>query len=83
MTAAVGKQNKTKQNKTKHLVLGRIAMKNFDRILKSIDITLPAKSCRVKAVSSPEVMSGCESWTIKKAEHHRIDAFELCAGQDS
>ena len=84
---------KTKQNKTtttttttknKHLVLGRKAMRNFDRILKSIDITtLPAKICRIKAMVFPEVLSGCESWTIKKAEHQIIDAFELCAGQDS
>ena len=79
MTAAVGKQNKTKQ----HLVLGRKTVKNLDRILKSREITLPAKICRVKAMVFPEVVSGCESWTIKKAEHQRIDAFELRAGQDS
>ena len=61
---------KTKQNKTtQHLVLGRKAMKNLDRILKSIDITLPAKICTIKAMVFPEVLSGCESWTIKKAEH--------------
>ena len=58
-------------------------MENLDRILKSINITLPAKICRVKAMVFPEVVSGCESWTIKKAEHQRIDAFELRAGQDS
>ena len=79
MTAAVGKQNKT----TQHLVLGRKAMKKLDKILKSIDITIPGKICAIKPMDFPEVMSGCESWTIKKAEHHRIDAFELCAGQDS
>ena len=61
----------------KHQVLGRKAMKNLDRILKSIDITLPAKICRVKAMVFPEVMSGCESWTIKKVEPQRIYAFEL------
>ena len=70
VTAAVG-------GKKSHLVLGRKAMKNFDSILKSREITLPAKVCRVKAMVFPEVMSGCESWTIKKAEHQRTDAFEL------
>ena len=66
------------------LFLGRKAMTNLDSILKSIDITtLPAKICRIKAMVFPEVLSGCESWTIKKAEHQIIDAFELCAGQDS
>ena len=63
--------------KKSHLVLGRKAMNNFDSILKSREIILPAKVCRVKAMVFPEVMSGCESWTIKKAEHQRIDAFEL------
>ena len=52
-------------------------MTNLDSILKSRDITLPAKVCQVKAVVFPVVMYGCESWTIKKAEHRRIDAFEL------
>ena len=52
-------------------------MKNLDSILKSRDITLPAKVCIVKAMVFPEVMRGCESWTIKKAEHQRIDDFEL------
>ena len=52
-------------------------MTNLDSILKSRDITLPAKVCIVKAMVFPEVMRGCESWTIKKAEHQRIDAFEL------
>ena len=52
-------------------------MKNLDSILKSRDITLPAKVCIVKAMVFPEVMSGCESWTIKKVEPQRIYAFEL------
>ena len=61
----------------RHLVLGRKAMTNRDSILKSRDITLPTKVCQVKAVVFPVVMYGWESWTIKKAEHRRIDAFEL------
>ena len=52
-------------------------MNNLDSILKSRDITLPTKVCLVKAMVFPVVMYGCESWTIKKAEHQRIDAFEL------
>ena len=52
-------------------------MTNLDSILKSRDITLPTKFCLVKAMGFPIVMYGCESWTIKKAEHQRIDAFEL------
>ena len=52
-------------------------MTNLDSILKSRDITLPTKACLVKAMVFPEVMYGCESWTVKKAEHRRIDAFEL------
>ena len=52
-------------------------MTNLDSILKSRDITLPTKACLVKAMILPLVMFGCESWTIKKAEHRRIDAFEL------
>ena len=59
------------------LLLGRKAMTNLDSILKSRDITLPTKICVVKAKLFPLVMHGCESWTIKKAEHQRIDAFEL------
>ena len=58
-------------------------MTKLDSILKSRDITLPAKVHVVKAMVFPEVMYGCESWTIKKAEHQRIDAFELCVGEDS
>ena len=59
------------------LLLGRKAMTNLDSILKSRDITLPTKVCLVKAMVFPVVMYGCESWTIKKAGHWRIDAFEL------
>ena len=61
----------------RRLLLGRKAMTNLHRILKSRDITLPAKVRLVKAMVSPVVMYGCESWTIKKDEHRRIDAFEL------
>ena len=61
----------------RHLLLGRKAMTNLERILKSRDITLPTKVYLVKAMVFPVVMYGCESWTIKKAEHRRIDAFEL------
>ena len=59
------------------LLLGRKVMTNLDSILKSRDITLPTKVCLVKAMVFPVVMYGCESWTVKKAEHWRIDAFEL------
>ena len=59
------------------LLLGRKAMTNLDNILKSRDISLLTKICIVKPLVSPVVMSGCESWTIKKAERLRIDAFEL------
>ena len=59
------------------LVLGRKVMTNLDSMLKSIDITLPTKVHLVKAMVFPVVMYGCESWTVKKAEHQRIDAFEL------
>ena len=59
------------------LLLGRKLMTNLDSILKSRDITLPTKVCLVKAVVFPVVMYGCESWTVKKAECQRIDAFEL------
>ena len=61
----------------KHLLLGRRAMIQLNIILKSRDITLPTKVCLVKALDFPIVMYGCESWTVKKAEHQRIDAFEL------
>ena len=61
----------------RRLLLGRKIMIYLDSILKSRDITLPAKVCLVKAMVFPVIMYGCESWTIKKAEHQRIDAFEL------
>ena len=63
--------------KLRHLLLGRKVMTNLDSILKSRDITLSTKVCLVKAMVFPMVMYGCESWTIKKAECWRIDAFEL------
>ena len=59
------------------LLLGRKVMTNVDSIFKSRDITLPTKVCVVKAMVFPVVMYGCESWTVKKAERRRIDAFEL------
>ena len=59
------------------LLLGRKVMTNLDSIFKSRDITLPTKVRLVKAMVFPEVMYGCESWTVKKAEHQRIDVFEL------
>ena len=61
----------------RHLLLGRKAMSNLDSILKSRDITLSTKVHLVKVMAFPVVMDGCESWTTKKAEHRRIDAFEL------
>ena len=61
----------------RHLLPGRQAMTNLDSILKSRDITLPTKACLVKAMVFPVIMYGCKSWTIKKAECWRIDAFEL------
>ena len=61
----------------RRLLAGRKVMTNLDSILKSRDITLPAKIHRVKAMVFPVVMYGCESWTVKKAEHWRVDAFEL------
>ena len=61
----------------RHLLLGRKVMTNLDNILKSRDVTLPTKIRLIKAIVFPVVMYGCESWTIKKAEHRRIDAFEL------
>ena len=59
------------------LLLGRKVMTNLDSILKSRDITLPTKVCLVKVMVFPVVKYGCESWTVKKAEHQRIDVFEL------
>ena len=61
----------------RRLLLGRIVLTNLDSILKSRDITLPTKICLVKAMVFPAVRYGCESWTVKKAEHWKIDAFEL------
>ena len=61
----------------RYIVLGRKAMTNLGSVLKSRDITLLTKVCIVKAMVFSVVMYGCESWTIKKAEHHRTDAFEL------
>ena len=61
----------------KHLLLGRKVMTNLDSILKSRDIIWPTKVHLFKALVFPVVMYGCESWTIKKAKHQRIDAFEL------
>ena len=61
----------------RHVLLGRKVMTNLDSILKSRDITLPTKAHLVKAMVFPVVMYGCESWTVKKAEHRRIDTFQL------
>ena len=61
----------------RRLLLGRKAMTNLDNVLKSRDVTLPTKVQTVKAVVFPVVMYSCESWTVKKAEHERIDAFKL------
>ena len=61
----------------RHLFLGRKVMTKLDSIFKSRDITVPTKVCLVKAMAFPVVMYGCESWTVKKAEQRRIDAFEL------
>ena len=58
-------------------------MTNIDNMLKSRDIALPTKVCLVKSMVFPVVMYGCEIWTLKKAEHQRIDAFELGVGEDS
>ena len=63
--------------KLRRLLLGRKVVTKLDSILKSINITLPIKVCLVKAIFFPVVTYGCESWTIKKAKHWRIDAFEL------
>ena len=73
----LNKQGDSSHEIKRHLLLGRKAMTKVDSILKSRDITLPTKVCLVKAMVFPVVMYGCESWTIRKAEHRRIDAFEL------
>ena len=62
----------------RRLLLGRRTMTNLDSILKSGDITLPSKVCILKTMVFLVVLHGCESWTVKKAEHQRIDAFKLC-----
>ena len=67
----------------RHLLPGRKVMTNLDSIFKSRDITLPTKVQLLKAMVFPVVMYGCESWTVKKAVCRRIDAFELCVGEDS
>ena len=67
----------------RHLLLGRKFMINLDSILKSRDITLSTKVCLVKAMVFPVVMYGCESWTIKKVEHQRIDVLSCGVGEDS
>ena len=67
----------------RHLLLGRKAMTSLDSILKSRHITLPTKVCVVKAMVFPVVMYGCENWTIKKAEHQRIDGLNCGAEKDS
>ena len=73
----------TTEQLTLTLLLGRKVMTNVDSILKIRDITLPTKVCLVKARVFPVVMYGCDSWTTKKAEHRKTDAFELCFGEDS
>ena len=67
----------------RRLLPGRKVMTNLDSILKSRDITLLTNVCLVKAMDFPVAMHGCESWTIKKAECQKIDAFELWLGEDS
>jgi len=67
----------------RHLLLGRKVMTNLNSVLKSRDITLPTKVRVVKAMVFPVVVYGCESWTVKKAEHLRTDAFECGVGEDS
>ena len=64
----------------RHFLLGRKVMTNFDSMLKSREVTLPTKVLLLKAMVFPVVMYGCESWTVKKAECRRIDAFELWCG---
>ena len=73
----LGLQNHCSHEIKRCLLLGRKAMTNLDSILKTRDITLPTKVRLVKAMVSPLVMYGCETWTIKKAEHRTIDAFDL------
>ena len=67
----------------RHLLLGRNVMNNLDNILKSRDSTLPAKVHLVKTMAFPVVTYGCESWTVKKAEYQKMDAFELWCWRES
>ena len=67
----------------RRLLLGRKVMTNLDSILKSRDITLPTNVCLLKAMVFPVVMYGCENWTIRKAEHRRIDPLNCGVGEDS
>ena len=67
----------------RRLFLGRKVMTNLDSIFKSRDFTLPTEVCLVKAMVFPGVMYGCESWTVKKAEHRRIDPLNCGVGEDS
>ena len=76
-TLFFGLQNHCSHEIKRHLLLGRKVMTNLDSMLKNRDITLPTKVSLVKAMVFPIVMYGCESWTVKKAEHRRTDAFEL------
>ena len=73
----LGLQNHHSHEIRRPLLLGRKAMTYLDSILKSRDITLPTKVCLVEAMVFPVILYGCESWTIKKGAHQRIDAFEL------
>ena len=72
-----GDNNDCSHEIKRRLILGRKAMTNLDSILQSRDVTLPTKVHLIKVMVFPVVMYGCESWTIKKAEHRRIDGFEL------
>ena len=67
----------------RHLLLGRKVMTNLDSLFKTRDITLPTKVCLVKAMVFPVVMYGCESWTVQKAKHWKIDVFNCGVGEDS
>ena len=78
-----GLQNHCSHEIKRRLLLGRKVMTNLDGILKSRDITLPAKFCLVKAVVFPVVMYGCENWTIKKAERQRMMLLKCGVGEDS
>ena len=76
-------QHLRKTDFKRRLLLGRKVMTNVDSIFKSRDITFPTKVCLVKALVFSVVMYGCESWTIKKAEHQRIDVLNCSVGEDS